>query len=182
MKSKQLIFFTVLEDIENILLYIESTIELQYYKTGLFDNHFCKNYSSIRDIPNVGITFSGDWNRIDNYLILKKSTSLNIREIPQKSGGIKFAVDQLKNLKSIELKVGGIYQTIENVIVAGRIATISEDKDSTELYNLIKTKIKKEYKKIGTFYLGKVAEEKLKLGWRLVTNEKLPTEYDLNMS
>ena len=39
--------------------------------------------------------------------------------------------------------------------------------------------IKKEFKKIGTFYLGNKAEEKLDLGWRLVTNEKLPKEYDL---
>jgi hypothetical protein len=50
-----------------------------------------------------------------------------------------------------------------------------------ELFKLLSTKIKKEFKKIGTFYVGKAAEEKLKLGWRLVTNEKSPREYDLEL-
>jgi hypothetical protein len=50
------------------------------------------------------------------------------------------------------------------------------------LYKLFSNKIKKKFKKIGTFYVGKIAEEKLKEGWRLVTNEKSPREYDLTFS
>jgi hypothetical protein len=86
------------------------------------------------------------------------------------------------NQKSVTLKLGGIYKDAENVIVAGRVATVSEDSDSNELYKLFTTKLKKEFKKIGTFYVGRKAEEKLKMGWRLVTNEKSPKEYDLALS
>lgn len=175
-------FFTVLEDIEHILRVIEASTDIQYYKTGLFDSKSIPNYNSIFETPNVGFVFSGDWNRIDNYLIMKKQTLLNIEEIPQRAGGIKFAVSQLLNLKSVTVKTGGIYQEKDNVIVAGRIATVSEDEYSNELYKLFTTKIKKEFRKIGTFYVGKKAEEKLKSGWRLVTNEKSPREYDLALS
>ncbi|MBI3143580.1 MAG: hypothetical protein HYZ16_12205 [Bacteroidetes bacterium] len=182
MKSRQIMFFAVLEDIEQILKNIETTIEVHYYKTGLMDSKNIPNYSSIFDTPNVGVALSGDWNRIDNYLVMKKETLLNIETVPQRTGGIKFAVDQQMNQKSVTLKHGGIYNGAENVIVAGRVATVSEDSDSNELYKLFSNKIKKKFKKIGTFYVGKIAEEKLKEGWRLVTNEKSPREYDLTFS
>lgn len=175
-------FFALLKDIENIIQEFESMIEIQYYKTGLLDSKSIPTYNSVFDVPNVGFTLSGDWNRIDNYLISKKSAFLNIREIAQRTGEMKFAVDQMNNPKSIELKLGGIYKEKENVIVAGRVATISEDSDSLELFKLLSNKIKKEFKKIGTFYVGESAEQKLKEGWRLVTNEKSPREYDLALS
>ena len=177
-----MIFFTLIEDIENAIRDIESTIDVQYYKTGLLDSRIIPTYNSLFDLPNIGVVSSGDWNKIDNYLITLKTTELNIREVPQRTGEMKFAVDQMNNPRSIEIKLGGIYQEKENVIVAGRIATISEDVDSNELYKLFTTKIKKEFRKIGAFYVGKKAEKKLKMGWRLVTNEKLPKEYDLVFS
>lgn len=182
MKSKQTIFFAVLEDVEQILRDIETTIGIRYYKAGLLDSASIPTYNSIFDAPNVGVALSGDWNRIDRYIIIKETIPLNIREVPQRAGGVKFAVDPMINPKSIELKLGGIYQRGENVIVAGRIATVSEDSDSNELYKLFSTKIKKAFKRIGMFYVGKIAEEKLKEGWRLVTNEKSPKEYDLALS
>lgn len=172
-------FFLVFEDVEELFREIESFIDIRYYKAGLLDNNSIIVYNSIFSLPNLGIAVSGDWNRIDTFLVLKAKTNLNIREVPQKIGGMKYVVDQMSNQKSVEFKLGGIYPSIDNVIVAGRVATISEDNDSTELYKIFSTKIKKAFKKIGTFYVGKVAEEKLKSGWRLVTNEKSPREYDL---
>jgi len=172
-------FFALLEDISPILTIVEKTTDLKYYRSGLADNNDVINYMTMFDIPNIGFTTSGDWNRIDSYLILKKTTPLIIRDVPQRRGGVKFAVDQLLNPKSIEFKLGGIYKDLSNVIVASRVATASEDQDSLELFKLFSLKIKKEFKKFGAFYVGKNAEEKLKLGWRLVTNEKLPKEHDL---
>ncbi len=182
MKSKQMMLFATIEDVENSIRDIESLADIQYYKTGLLDNKNIHPYKSLFDAPNIGVSLSGDWNKIDNYLITKKTTSLEVREVPQRTGETKFAVDQMNNPKSIEMKLGGIYKEKENVLVAGRISTISEDSDSIELYKLFTTKFKKEFKKIGTFYVGKKAEEKLKMGWRLVTNEKSPKEYDLALS
>lgn len=175
-------FFVVLEDIEQILRDIETTIDIRYYKAGLLDTEGIPAYKSMFDIPNIGVTSFGDWNRIDSYIILKETTTLNIREVPQRAGGVKFAVDQKINPKSIEMKLGGVYQEKENVIIAGRVGTISEENDSNELYKLFSTKIKRGFKKIGAFYVGKIAEQKLKEGWRLVTDEKSPREYDLALN
>ncbi|MGZ5244619.1 MAG: hypothetical protein ACXWW0_11925 [Bacteroidia bacterium] len=179
MRGRQIMFFALLEDIKPIMENIESSVDLQYYRTGLLDNSNIPNYKSFKEIPDLGFTSSGDWNGTDAYLVVKKRILLNIREIQQRSGGIKFAVDQLMNPKSISLKLGGIYKNSENVIVAGRVATASDDEVSLELYKIFSTNIKKQFKKIGAFYVGSSAEEKLKLGWRLVTNEKLSKEFDL---
>lgn len=175
-------FFLVLADIEDILQEIESSANIQYYETGLFNSKNTPVYDSIFHTSNIGIAVSGDWNRIDSYLILQKNSLVNIREIPQRTGDTKFAVDQMNNPNSIELKLGGVFNDKENVIVAGRVSTISETNVSNELYKLFSKKIKKSFRKIGAFYVGKLAEEKLKNGWRLVTSENSPKDYDLKFS
>jgi len=179
MKSKQLMFFGLIEDYELILKKIETQIFVKYYLMGLLDNKKIPSYNSIFDVSNIGYTQSGDWNRVDTYLVLKKETKLNIEIIPQKNGGTKFAVDQLYNPESIELKLGGIHKDIKNVLVAGRIATVSEEITSLELYKIFTTNFRKKFKKIGAFYVGEFAKEKLKSCWRLVTDVNSPKEYDL---
>lgn len=182
MKSKQVMFFAVFEDIKQILQDIEVLIDICYYKAGMFDDKNIPAYNSIFDSHDIGFVSYGDWNKINSYLVLNAITSLNIRDVPQRTGGVKFAVDQMKNPKSIELKLGGVYKGKDNVIVAGRVSTISEDSDSENLYKVFSEKFKKKFNRIGAFYVGQIAERKLNEGWRLVTNEKLPKEYDLKLS
>lgn len=177
MKSRQVMFFAVLDDIMPLLQNIEGTVDRNYYEMGLFDNKDIIHYNSIFDTPNIAFTLSGDRNRIDRYLVMKKGTILSIREVPQKNGGIKYAVDQSINSKSIEIRLGDMYRDAENVIVACRVATISNDDDSNELYKLFSSKIKKDFKRIGAFYVGEKAEEILRSGWRLVTNVQSPKGY-----
>jgi len=180
MKSKQTMFFGVFEDFEVVLRDFEASIDICYYKAGLLDTELIPAYDSLFDAPHVGVALAGDWNRLDTYLILRKSVPLDVRVIPQRSGGTKFAVDQMNNAASIELKLGGILEGKEGVIVAGRVATISEDRYSLEMYNLLSKNLKKAFHRIGAFYVGKIAEQKLNEGWRLVTNEKLSREFDLS--
>lgn len=181
MKSKQLCFFTILEDLIPIFKEIEDLVDIRYHLAGLQNCSEISVFSTIFETLNLGIATSGDWNKIDRYLILKENESLNIREVNQKDGSVKFAVDQMNNLKSVELKIGGIFSDIEKVIVAGRISTISDDVDSIELFKLLSSRMKKNLKKIDSFYVGSKAEVKLKEGWRLVTNEKSPIDYDLKI-
>ena len=175
-------FFGVFEDFEEILRDFEASINIGYYKAGLFDTELIPAYDSLFDAPYVGGALAGDWNRLDAYIILRKSVPLDVRVVPQKNGRTKFAIDQMNNATSIELKLGGILEGREGVIVAGRVATNSDDRRSLEMYNFLSTNLKKVFNRIGVFYVGKIAEEKLKEGWRLVTNEKLPKEFDLSFT
>jgi hypothetical protein len=174
MSGKQVIFFAVYRDIQPIMKKIEDAFEVQYYKAGLFDNPNISHYTSYQDFPDMGFTSFGDWNWIDRYLVIPKNLSLNIREVPQRSGGLKYAVDPQVNEKSVELKIGGIYRSHDSMIIAGRIATGYENEFSTTLVKTFSSHLKKEFRYIDKFYVGKEAFEKLKQGWRLVTIEGLP--------
>lgn len=55
MKSKQLIFFGLLEDIEKIF---QNDDSLKYYLTGLHNNENIPTYNSVFDIQNIGIVCS----------------------------------------------------------------------------------------------------------------------------
>ena len=177
MTGKQTMFFTVLEDIEPILKDIEMNHGLHYYNYILSDNKNIPQYASIFEAPNLGFTEFGEWLRNDSYFVTTKDVKINIREVPQRRGGMKYIFDHIPVKKSIHLEIGGTFLGKENIIVAGRVSTIFDDETSLQLYKLFSSKIKKNFKYIDHFYVGKNAEEKLKSGWRLTTG--LREEYDL---
>ena len=179
MKSKQTMFFTTLNDIKEIMKTTEELFSLKYYKKGLLDSPTFPKYDSILDVPDLGNPKFGDWNYNDIYLVIPKYLDLNIQEIPQRKGGTKYTIDPPINPTSILINIGGIYS--ENIIVAGKVGTVSNDDFSITLYKTISSKIKKQFKQIDGFYVGNEAMEKLKEGWRLVTNEKLDKGFDLRI-
>lgn len=180
MRGKETAFFAIDNDLHSILEEIESVFNMDYVKMGSFETNVAIRYSSFLEIPNLGFTEHGDWAGSDHhYMIIPNDCVLRVREVPQRKGGVRFLVDPMKNPASIELTTNGIYTRKENIIVAGRTATASEDPFSVALYKSLSSKIKKKFKRIGGYYVGPKAEEKLREGWRLVQIENSPKEYDL---
>ncbi|HET9056085.1 MAG TPA: hypothetical protein VFN30_04480 [Chitinophagaceae bacterium] len=180
MKSKQILFFATAADIEPIVKSIETSFSIRYYEMGLFDTNSTGSYNSVFEIPNFGFPKVGDWNRDLRLMAIPKEMSLVIRDIPQKIGGIKYAIDSLENQTSICFQFGGIYQN--GILLGGTCGTSFLNDFSSQVFKDFSSRVKKFFKKIGTFYVGEEAEKKLKEGWRLVTNEKSPREYDLTWS
>ncbi|PVD50033.1 hypothetical protein DC498_22195 [Terrimonas sp.] len=179
MKGKQLYYFADAVDMDPIFKKFEQIESVQYFQAGMFDLNFTPIFTSIFEYKDLGKVSSGDWNHTDSFLIIQKENHINVREVPQKKGGYKFAIDQMNNPKSIVFKVAGILK--DGILVGGYVGTISNDEDSLKLFKSLTLLIKKEFKKIGNFYVGKDAQQKLASGWRLVTNEKSPKEYDLSL-
>lgn len=177
MKSKQFIFFGEKLDFFEILKEVESKKEFKYFQTGLFDDTNIVNYNSLFDYSNLGNASFGSQSLNDCFLMIPKNNELKIRAVPQRKGGVKYAVDQLVNEESIIIQTGGIYK--DGIFVAGRIGTVKENSFSNELYSLFFRTIKKKFVKVGNCYVGKLAKEKLDSGWRFVLNEGSPKEYDL---
>jgi hypothetical protein len=167
-------------DIEPIIKSIESSFSIKYFEMGLFNSKTTNTYNSVFDIQNFGFPKVGDWNRDLRLIAIPKELSLIIREVPQKTGDIKYAIDPFENHVCICFQFGGIYQ--DGILLAGNCFATSPNDFSLKIFKDFSLKIKKNFKKIGSFYVGEEAEEKLKSGWRLVTNEKSPKEYDLALS
>jgi len=182
MKSKQIFFFTTLADIESVFSILENSFAIKYYKTGLLDSNLMPVYKSIFDVPNVGFVNYGDWNFTDSYLMMPKNTSLNIRDISQRNGGVKYAVDQSENSESVVINIGGIYLKGNNVLAAGKMGTISTSTFSDDIYKMFVRELRKKFRKVKTFYVSRQAEDKLKSGWRLVTDDRQTKDYDLRIT
>jgi hypothetical protein len=177
MKSIQTFFFADYDDIKSIIESIESDNYVKYCQVGLFDINPTPELNSFFELTTIGYVKYGDWNLNSAFLIVDKNSDINIRSVEQIKGGIKYAVDQKNNPNSIVFKPSGIYK--EGVFVAGSIGTISETDFSKKLFKTYSSLIKKNFMKVGSFYVGKNALNKLNNGWRFVTNEKSPSEYDL---
>lgn len=180
MTGKETAFFAIENDLDLILIEIEEDFDIKYVKSGRFTTNEPIVYSSFSDIPYLGYTDSGDWAGSDHrFLITAKDSVVQMEKVVQRKGGVLFFVDPELNSNSIELTVNGIYTKKQNVIIAGRTAIVSKDGFAKNLYKSLSSKLKKKFKRIGGYYVGPKAEEKLKQGWRLVQIEKAPKEYDL---
>lgn len=179
MKGKQILFFATIKDIEPIIRAIETIYEIKYYEMGLFDNKNDVFFNSVSDISNFGTPKYSDWNRDLRLMAIPRKVNIIVREVPQKKGGIKYAIDPLANQTSICFQFGGIYK--EKILLGGSCGTIFLNDFSLNVFKDFSSKIKKAFKKIEGFYVGPYAEEKLKQGWRLVTNEKLSENFDLKL-
>ena len=174
-------FFVLASDIEPLLRKLESSYQVHYYKAGMFDNPKTPNYSSSIQFPNLGFALVDESIATDSYLVMPKSVEMNVREVPQRAGGIKYAVDFLVNEASVELKIAGIYEAEENVLIAGRIAILNKNEFATSFFKTFSNLMKKEFRRVDTFYVGNEAYKRLQEGWRLVINVRAPKQGDLKI-
>lgn len=180
MKSKQIHFFATRIDLKELTVDFESILNIKYVGMGLFDSNEVLEYMRLSDVPDIGFTKFGAWMSLDHrYMVVAEDKKINVRIVPQKKGGTKYAIDPMANPDSIELSTGGIFSENGKVLVAGRLATASGSEFSVRTYMAFVSRIRKVFRKNGTFYIGEDAHNKLVSGWRLVTNVNSPIEYDL---
>lgn len=179
MKSKNLFYFAEKSDLHEIITQFEEVESVSYFQTGLFEEKSFRKLNSLLDYPALGNAFWRDWNFADSFLIVPKEQEIEIREIPQYSGGVKYAVDQKENKDSIIFRLGGTLR--EGVLIGGNIGTISKSETSLRYFKQISKCIKREFKKIQEFYVSKNSQQLLSIGWRLTVNERTPIEYDFKI-
>lgn len=178
MEKKIINFFATKSDIKQVLQFVEAEQKIKYIECGLFFENIEKAYHSWNALPNLGTALKGDINFEPFYLIVETGTDITIRQVLQKNGDIKYAIDQGKNPQSIVFRPGGFHQE-SGILIAGQVGTISDHTFSNNLFNLFSKKIKKLFEKIQSFYVGIEASQLLENGVRLTSNIKSPILYDL---
>ena len=177
MAKNQLSFFATKADLESLLRTVESKQQLQFVATGLFDSPDIEPMQSLLATPNLGHLSVADHNQGPCYLVASREVFIKVRAVPQRRGGVKYAVDQQENPKTIALRPSGSFG--ETCLIDGQVGTISDDPISLELFRLFTKEIRYQFTKINEFYVGKEAGELLDKGWRLTANAKSPALYDL---
>jgi hypothetical protein len=98
-------------------------------------------------------------------------------EVPQKSGGSLFAVDQRGNSDTALLQPGGRYGN--SIILCGMIGTISTSETSKSLYMELARIFRSLFRKQREFYVGPEALEACNAGARLTISAFSPSEFNL---
>ena len=171
MRSKQIFFFATKEDLYELLKFIETNFNIHYAEAGLLDERV-SCISSLYTAVEFNHIEYGDWNFNEIYIIIPKDKKLKIREVPQRAGGIKYAVDQRENDESIEISLGGKYK--DEAIIASKIATISQTEFAKNMMKQLSIYFKK-IKKIEEFYVFPEALKIAAKGVRLTTDIRYPS-------
>lgn len=165
--------------LERSALLTGSAKDLQYTLAGLFKSKELQTYSSYRDIPDLGRAFHRSSVANRQYVISLRGTSVRIRDVPQYSGGVLFAVDLLLNEDSIVFSPGGRYR--EDVMLYGMIGTLSPPSvASKNLYAFAAKAFRKDFKKVMEYFVGPEALDLMASGVRLTLDATTPPEFDLN--
>jgi len=178
----QILFYAIQADLLALLEVVASQGKLKYALTGNFlkseINDRIPIFSLSAEIPNLGRASADSSSACDSFLVCEIETPVNLRAAGVK--GERICVDQLANPDSVEFKPGGIWN--ENVVIQGRIATVSDSQLSQALMKRFLAAIKKVCPiKIRSYHVGANAVTLLRKGMRLTAAVQSPPESDLTL-
>src|SRR5580704_15400161 len=171
MIRNQILFYATAQDLSGLLSSLEVQKDLQYTLAGMFDSKELQTYLSYRDIPDLGRAFYRSAVANRRYLVSLKGTVLRIRDVPQNSGGVLFAVDLMLNGDSIVFSPGGRYSN--DVMLYGMIGTLSPPPSvaSKNLYTFVARAFRKDFKKVREYFIGSEALDLMASGVRLAMTQ-----------
>jgi hypothetical protein len=152
MSGRSLNLFSVGEDLAVVLEEVETEGKLVYARTGLFADSAGRLFCSQRELPGVGTSTGAGASEEDSFLVVDAGVIVQSRAVPQSSGGVLHAFDQMLNPTSVVLKPGGLHD--EACLVAGELSTISEREESIKLYDRLARRIRREYRRVRSFWVG----------------------------
>lgn len=176
----QILFFALREDLIPILEVVESKGPLKYALTGNFMATDLKGGIRVLEtgagIPELG-TASGDQQMAcDSFLVCERDAEIRLRCFRGVDGD-RVCVDQFVNPDTVTFTPGGVWNG--EVVLSGRVATVSDTAVAQALMRRFKSAIKKAFTKVGAYYVGPNALVLLKSGRRLTNAVQSPPEFDL---
>ena len=106
-----------------------------------------------------------------------RGTVIRAREVPQKQGDIRFAVDQKLNQDTVVFAPGGRHGG--GVLLYGILGTVSNTATSVRLYSFLAKGFRDHFEKVHEYLVGPEALGLWKSGVRLTTAVSTPPELDL---
>lgn len=169
-------FYATRNDLLDWLSAVSATRDLAVTEFGTFEEPDVRTVA-LEQAEQLGKSESGNHLTDTTYLIHDVSEAIEVREVPQRRGGVRYSIDQQMNPHTVGLKAGGTFG--ENVVISGQLGLGTGDPRSDELAALLLREMKKRFSKIKSYYVGAEAASLLDSGARLTINEAASKEYDL---
>lgn len=156
---------------------IEAQRPLAYTVSGLFDADHRETFISVDAIPEFGIAGMPNAILEPCYVVCDSDRQIQSREVPQRRGGVKYAIDQKLNPFTVGLRPGGLLH--QDMLIAGQLGTCTEDPTGIELHKLIIRELKRRFVRIKSYWVGPEAVNLLDRGGRLTASDTPNTTFDL---
>jgi len=170
-------FYATKRDLEDALPRVERAIGIDYILAGMFPKPEVIRYGSWFMLPRFGLPAAGEHLLEPQYLVVPKGAGVVPEVIPQRRGGILYAVDSRHTPASMIFHPGGEYG--ETTIISGELGTNGGDSVSREILRVFREQFFKGFEKIHAYHVGPEAAGRLNLGWRLTPGIKWSREVDL---
>jgi hypothetical protein len=171
-------FFATVEDIRKVLRAVEASSPLLYVRCGLFDESERPVFRGFSSLPELGIAQTGQSHLEPTFLVSLPENNLTVRNVPQRRGGNKYAVDQRINPGTVTIRPGGMYKDF--ALIAGMVGTIHNDEKAAKLMNAFSDVLKRDFTKTKSYLVGPEAKKLHDLGMRLTHSVSAPAEFDLS--
>ncbi len=178
MRGSSFNFFATTADIANVIKDVEHNHQMFYVKSDLSKDASTQPISTGLSIPALGQAANDDTMHCPAYVVTQSIEAISIRAIPQRSGGVLFAVDQLSCPHSIILRPGGLFD--RKAIISGSCGTTTNTDVSKRLFTVWSLAFKDQFRRVRSFMVGPEAERLLDEGFRLTSRMSAPQSHDLS--
>ncbi|HZZ71865.1 MAG TPA: hypothetical protein VFE24_06400, partial [Pirellulales bacterium] len=171
----QTMFFALTDDLLALLEIVESKGSLKYTLMGNFLADEMTDgptvYSSGAAIRNLGKAKVPSATGCNRFLVCESGMSINLESFNGKTSK-RVLIDQLINPDTVTFAPGGAWD--DDVILSGRVATVSTTPIAQALMRRFKNAIKKTFTKVRAYYVGPQALVQLQNGKRLTAAVQCP--------
>jgi hypothetical protein len=126
-------------------------------------------------LPDLGVAPKGSTILQPHYLVLDRHVEVQVRVVPQRRGGVAFAIDEVANPSAAVLVPGGWCG--DRCLVVGQLKA-SSDPRSHELARRLARTLFRSFTKRGQYRLGPAALAHWESGGRLSHDCRAPVEFD----
>lgn len=156
---------------------VESRDAVEYVAAGVFSVDQLTVFSSGAALPNRGRATAQSVTASPGYLAARVHGAVRTEAVTANDGVTRYYVTQGDNPLTIEVNLGGDWH--DGVLIAGRIATISDSVESQALYRQFGSALRHHFVQVRAFLVGPAAHRRLLAGWRLTVAANASRELDL---
>ena len=172
--------FATADDLLPVFDLVERKNPLAYTLMGLHESPVLDTVGKGAAIPTLrDVIGTPNATACPSYLVTLEGAPVRVREVPLRTGGVRYAIDQLVNSDSITFSHGGFFSP--EILLCGRVGTVSDSAVAKRLFRAFSTAVAKVFIQIKAFWVGPQANQLLRKGCRLTMGANSPTDYDLTM-
>lgn len=165
MRGRHTPLFATTGDLGDIIQEISTERPVAIFEMGLFNDEHPRRLENALEMQYAS-----------HYILMDAGLELVVRQVPQKDGTVKYAVDPMRNQSAVVLHHCG---RTDDRLTPGSIDVAADDDRAQRLYAMFAKAIRRRFERIHSFYVGPEASRLFTGGLRLVLGGHATTEHDL---